>query len=75
MYKRQVEYTKAWVLNWDKVAQAPWFAIPKLVPVKIVFDMRAICLLYTSQVIVLKSPRLLRGVLRRLFGIRSNTQE
>jgi hypothetical protein len=27
------------------------------------------------QVIVLKSPRLLRGVLRRLFGIRSNTQE
>ena len=25
------------------------------------------------QVIVLKSPRLLRGVLRRLFGIRSNT--
>ena len=37
-----VEYTKAWVLNWDKVAQASWFAIPKLVPVKIVFDMRAI---------------------------------
>ena len=37
-----VAYTKAWVLNWDKVAQASWFAIPKLVPVKIVFDMRAI---------------------------------
>ena len=37
-----VEFTKAWVLNWDKVAQASWFAIPKLVPVKIVFDMRAI---------------------------------
>ena len=32
-----VEFTKAWVLNWDKVAQASWFAIPKLVPVKIVF--------------------------------------
>ena len=30
------------MLNWDKVAQASWFAIPKLVPVKIVFDMRAI---------------------------------
>ncbi len=37
-----VEFTKAWVLNWSKVAQADWFAIPKLVPVKIVFDMRAI---------------------------------
>ena len=37
-----VEFTKAWVLNWSKVAQADWFAIPKLVPVKIIFDMRAI---------------------------------
>jgi NCS2 family nucleobase:cation symporter-2 len=37
-----VEYTKAWVLNWDKVAQAAWFEIPKLVPVTIVFDLRAI---------------------------------
>ena len=37
-----VEFTKAWVLNWNKVAQASWFAIPKLVPVKIIFDMRAI---------------------------------
>ncbi len=37
-----VEYTKAWVLNWDKVAEASWFAIPKIMPVKIVFDLRAI---------------------------------
>ena len=37
-----VEYTKAWVLNWDKVAQASWFAIPQLMPVKPVFDLRAI---------------------------------
>ena len=37
-----VECTKAWVLNWNKVAEASWFAIPKLVPVKIVFDLRAI---------------------------------
>jgi NCS2 family nucleobase:cation symporter-2 len=37
-----VEYTKAWVLNWDKVAQAAWFEVPKLVPVTIVFDLRAI---------------------------------
>ena len=37
-----VEFTKAWVLNWDKVAQASWFAVPKLIPVKLVFDLRAI---------------------------------
>ena len=37
-----VEYTKAWVLNWDKVAQASWFAIPEIMPVKPVFDLRAI---------------------------------
>ena len=37
-----IEYTKAWVLNWQKVADAPWFEIPKLMPVKPVFDMRAI---------------------------------
>lgn len=37
-----VEYTKAWVLNWSKVASADWFAIPKLLPVKPVFDARAI---------------------------------
>ncbi len=32
----------AWVLNWDKVADASWFAIPKIMPVKLVFDLRAI---------------------------------
>lgn len=37
-----VEYTKAWVLNWDKVAAASWFAIPQIMPVDIVFDARAI---------------------------------
>lgn len=37
-----VEYTKAWVLNWNKVAEAGWFAVPELLPVDIVFDMRAI---------------------------------
>lgn len=37
-----VEYTKSWVLNWEKVANASWFAVPKLMPVKLVFDLRAI---------------------------------
>ena len=37
-----VEYTKAWVLNWDKVANAAWFAVPEFMPVKPAFDLRAI---------------------------------
>ena len=37
-----VEYTKSWVINWDKVSQSAWFDIPELFPVDIVFDMRAI---------------------------------
>ena len=37
-----VEYTKAWVLNWDKVAQAEWIALPSLLPVKLRFDLRAL---------------------------------
>ena len=30
------------MLNWDKVAQAKWFAVPQIMPVKPVFDLRAI---------------------------------
>ena len=37
-----VEYTKAWVLNWSKIADAAWLSIPALLPVKPVFDMAAI---------------------------------
>ena len=37
-----VEYTKAWVLNWSKIADAALFSIPALLPVKPVFDMAAI---------------------------------
>ena len=37
-----VEATKAWVVNWSKVADASWFAVPKIMPVKWVFDAKAI---------------------------------
>ncbi len=37
-----VTYTKSWVIAWDKVASASWFSIPQVMPVDIVFDMRAI---------------------------------
>lgn len=46
-----VEYTKAWVLNWDKVASADWFALPQLMPVKPVFDLRAILLVLIMFVV------------------------
>lgn len=37
-----VEASKAWVLNWAKVAEADWFALPAIMPVKWVFDVKAI---------------------------------
>ncbi|MCQ2538543.1 MAG: purine permease [Lachnospiraceae bacterium] len=37
-----VEYTKSWVVNWNKISEASWFALPSIMPVKPVFDMRAI---------------------------------
>ena len=36
------EYTKAWVLNWNKVVEASWISIPEFLPVRPVFDVRAI---------------------------------
>ena len=37
-----VEYTKAWALNWSKIADSAWFSIPKLLPVKPTFEWGAI---------------------------------
>lgn len=37
-----VEFTKSWVIHWEKVAAASWFALPQIMPVDIVFDSRAI---------------------------------
>ena len=38
----EVIKTCSWVLNWDSVASAGWFAVPNLMPVHMVFDLRAI---------------------------------
>ena len=35
-------YTCSWVLQWAKVASASWISLPKIMPVKFVFDARAI---------------------------------
>ncbi len=37
-----VEYTKSWVINWNAVSTASWFSVPQFMPVKPVFDLRAI---------------------------------
>lgn len=37
-----VEFTKAWVVNWGKIADSAWFSLPGLMPVKPVFDISAI---------------------------------
>lgn len=37
-----VEKTCSWVLNWSKVADASWFSLPSFMPVKYVFDVKAI---------------------------------
>ncbi len=37
-----VEATCSWVIQWSKVADAAWFSFPKIMPVRYVFDMRAI---------------------------------
>lgn len=37
-----VEFTKSWVINWGKIGSAAWFTIPKIMPVKPIFDIRAI---------------------------------
>lgn len=37
-----VAYTKAWVINWEKVMTSSWFEVPAFMPVDLVFDMRAI---------------------------------
>ena len=61
-----VEYTKSWVLNWNKVAEAKWIAIPKFMPVKPVFDLRAIL-----PVLVMCDG--LGSSLAALFGVLPNT--
>ena len=35
-------FTASWYVNWSKIGDAGWFSIPKLLPVKPVFDLHAI---------------------------------
>lgn len=37
-----VEFTKAWALNLESITTASWFAVPKIMPVMPVFDIRTI---------------------------------
>lgn len=35
-------FVHSWVLQWEKVSAAAWFSIPRIMPVKLLFDVRAI---------------------------------
>ena len=37
-----MEATCSWVIQWGKVGEAAWFSLPRIMPVKFVFDLRAI---------------------------------
>ncbi len=46
--------TCSWVLDWSKVAQAKWFAIPKILPVKLSFHLSAVfpmCIMFIVSAI------------------------
>lgn len=48
------QVTASWAVNWSSVADASWFSLPKLFPVGLKFDIRAIipiCLIYASMTI------------------------
>ena len=79
-----VEYTKSWVLNWNKVAEAKWIAIPKFMPIKPVFDLRAILpvlVMFVVTAVEATDKELSGGVmcdgigstLAALFGVLPNT--
>lgn len=71
-----VEYTKAWVLNWDKVAQASWVSIPALMPVKPVFDLRAILLVMIMFIVTaVETVGDISGVMEGGMGREATDQE
>lgn len=71
-----VEYTKSWVLNWSKVADASWFAIPKFMPVKLVFDLRAIIpVLIMFVVTAVETVGDISGVMEGGFGREATDSE
>ena len=37
-----VEYTKSWVVNWSRIGESSWIAVPKILPVKPTFEINAI---------------------------------
>ena len=64
-----VEATKSWVVNWSKVADASWFAIPKIMPVKWVFDAKAIVPICIMIFLVLQKVVLAVRLLTKSFPV------
>ena len=66
------EVTKSWVLDWEAVRNAAWFAVPKFMPVRISFDLRAIipvCIIFialTMNTLAIASSLTLVGMGRHI---------
>jgi xanthine/uracil permease len=55
-------FIHSWVLQWDKVAAAAWISLPKIMPVKFVFDARAIIpiMITATMMLSMSSPFMIR---------------
>lgn len=68
--------THSWVLQWDKVSAAAWFSLPKLMPVKPVFDLRVIIpVMIMFVVTTLETIGDLSGITEGGFGREATDRE
>ena len=66
----------SWVLQWDKISAAAWFSLPKLVPVKPVFDLRVIIpVMIMFVVTTLETIGDLSGITEGGFGREATDRE
>ena len=68
--------THSWVLQWDRVSEAAWFSLPKLMPVKPVFDLKAIIpVMIMFVVTTLEAIGDLSGIAEGGFGREATDRE
>ena len=68
--------THSWVLQWSRVQEAAWFSIPKIMPVRYVFDLRAIIpILIMFIVTTMETIGDLSGIAEGGFGREATDRE
>ena len=69
-------YTCSWVLQWAKVSSAAWVSLPKIMPVKFVFDARAIIpIMIMFIVTAVETVGDISGVMESGFGREADDKE